>query len=231
MWERTKRLINSYIDELIERLSRPDAEVVEIITSEKARLNELEAQARASAKMLEKELAEVELKCIGASERERLARERGDIAAASSAACELSELEVRRDLLRKQIAEAEASAERARAIRNEHSRVGPELVTESLLASMRETLAGVQTPFSPTDPAATIEEMRARIKQTHTASQEDNTPSRSWVDEILGQYKKSLSESNTQALQTTSQQGGDDATDPEQPKTLGPTRGPICPID
>ena len=85
MWERTKRVINSYLEELIERSSSPDKEVRQITRAEIARLNELEVQARGSIKLLEKELAEVELKMLGVAEREKITRERGDIAAATAA--------------------------------------------------------------------------------------------------------------------------------------------------
>ena len=62
MWHRTKRLINSYLDDLIQRVSGPDREARGVTRAEVARLNELEVQTRASAKLLEKELAEVGLK-------------------------------------------------------------------------------------------------------------------------------------------------------------------------
>src|SRR6266480_2975678 len=78
MWHRTKRLINSYLDDLIQRVSSPDREARGITRAEVARLNELEVQTRASAKVLEKELAEVGLKILGVAERERIARERGE---------------------------------------------------------------------------------------------------------------------------------------------------------
>ena len=71
MWHRTKRLINSYIDDLIERVSSPDRDVRGITRAEIARLQELEVQTRASAKVLEKELAEIGLKILGVAERER----------------------------------------------------------------------------------------------------------------------------------------------------------------
>ena len=58
MWQRTKRLITSYLDDLIERASSPDRDVRDITRGEIARLSELEVQTRASIKMLEKELAE-----------------------------------------------------------------------------------------------------------------------------------------------------------------------------
>ena len=58
MWNRTKRLINSYLDELIERTSGPDKDVRQITRAEVARLNELEVQTLASVKLFEKELAD-----------------------------------------------------------------------------------------------------------------------------------------------------------------------------
>ena len=42
MWERTKRVINSYLEDLIERASSPDKEVRQITRAEISRLNELE---------------------------------------------------------------------------------------------------------------------------------------------------------------------------------------------
>jgi hypothetical protein len=85
MWDRTKRLINSYLDELIERTSSPDKDVRQVTRGEIARLNELEVQSLASVKMFEKELAQVELKILGTAEREKLLRERGDLASSEKA--------------------------------------------------------------------------------------------------------------------------------------------------
>src|SRR5215211_6745410 len=165
MWNRTKRLINSYLDELIERASGQGRDVRQVTRAELARLSELEVQTLASVKMFEKELAEVELKMIGVSERERIARERGDIASAESAGRELVALGSHRDLLRQQISEGKASAERARALREERRRVGEELVTETHLTNMREGIAGLDIPFDRNDPASTLEEMRMRLKR------------------------------------------------------------------
>ena len=85
MWNRTKRMISSYLDEMIEKVSSPDKEVRAVTRAEIARLNELEVQTLASVKLAEKELAEVELKMVGLAERERMARERGDAVASDSA--------------------------------------------------------------------------------------------------------------------------------------------------
>ena len=57
MWQRTKRVINSYLEELIERSTSPDKQVRQITRAEIARLTELEVQTRGSIKMFEKELA------------------------------------------------------------------------------------------------------------------------------------------------------------------------------
>src|ERR1700674_2303184 len=110
MWHRTKRLINSYLDDLIERASGPDREARGVTRAELARLNELEVQTRASAKMLEKELAEIGLKILGVAERERMAREQGDEASASTAGRQLVTLAAERDLIKQQIGEATAAA-------------------------------------------------------------------------------------------------------------------------
>ncbi|HKP86222.1 MAG TPA: hypothetical protein VJZ26_09005 [Blastocatellia bacterium] len=251
MWNRTKRLINSYLDELIERASSPDRDVREVTRAEKARLNELEVQTLASAKMFEKELAEVELKMIGVAERERMAREGGDIAAAESAGRNLVALGSQRDLLKQQISEARSSAARARALREERTRLGEDLATETHLTSMRENLAGIQTPFDATDPSSTMEEMRTKINQARASSPDprlaeaereyEEQAKRARIDDMLARYKESVSSGETTAAQArqpaSSQTEGRPASKPieeetrEEPKTLGRNEGPIRPID
>jgi hypothetical protein len=247
MWNRTKRLINSYLDDLIERASGPDRDAREITRAELTRLNELEVQTRASAKMLEKELAEVQLKMIGVAERERIARERGDSAAASAAGSQLVTLGAERDLIRQQIAEASGAAERARTLREERRRQGEDLATDTHLTAMRENLSSVQRPFDSTDPAGTIEEMRARLQRSG-ASLTDNRlaeaerelvkeRARASVEDMLARYKQgSVSSELTPPTQPPSATAdkpssadSDNAT--AESKTLGRTDGPIRPID
>ncbi len=254
MWHRTKRLINSYLDELINRVSSPEKEARDITRAELARLNELEVQTIAAAKMLEKELAEVELKMVGVLERERISRERGDMAAATSAAGELARLASHRDFLNHEIAEARSSATRASAIREQRLRQGKELVNESYLTDMRENLARVQSPFDATDPSATIDEMRARIASSTGSSavsraaeadkELEALQSRSKVDELLLRYKQMVTDDESGAtpqavtppVQTASEKKA--TTDPaesaedelDQMKTLGRNQGPVRPV-
>ncbi|HSB08870.1 MAG TPA: hypothetical protein VLM38_05125 [Blastocatellia bacterium] len=254
MWQRTKRLINSYLDDLIERASSPDREAREITRAEIARLSELEVQTRASVKVLEKELAEVELKMMGVAERERMARERGDQASASSAGAQLVSLGAQRDLIKQQLAEAASAAERARALREERKRQGEDLATDTHLTAMRENLSSVQRPFDSMDPAGTIDEMRSRIQRS-SASLADNRVAeadrelekeraRASVEEILSRYKQGgvtnevtpPSQATTSPApavpsgsDTPSPPADDDAT--AQSKTLGRTDGPVRPID
>lgn len=252
MWERTKRLINSYLDDLIDRSSRPDREVREITRGEIARLNELEVQARAAAKLLEKELAEVELKISGAAERERLMRESGSSPAGSGTSSDLIALAAHRDLLVQQIREANASAVRARDLRETRKRSGEELANETYLTSMREDVAGIQSPFSSTDPAATIDEMRSRINRAGFSTTDSRLAeaereleverARSKVDELLAQYKDVVSTGGHDERQAAPPPSaveakppdagrGNEAKEPEEPKTLGRSDGPIRPID
>ena len=252
MWNRTKRLINSYLDELIERTSSPDKDVRQITRAEVARLNELEVQTLASVKMFEKELAEVELKMIGVTERERMARERGDLASAESAGRELVQLGAQRDLLRQQIGEARSSAARARRLREERRQQGEQLATETHLTAMRENIAGIQTPFDATDPSATIEEMRSRLGQPAVSENDaklaaaehdyEEAQRRARVDDMLARYKQTLTGGESldaaprppQAAppaQTSSTAKTIDEDPPEQPKTLGRNDGPLRPID
>ena len=255
MWERTKRVINSYLEELIERSSSPDKQVRQITRAEIARLNELEVQARGSIKLLEKELAEVELKMLGVAEREKITRERGDTAAATSAGDALISLSKQRDLLKQQLVEASSSAERARSLREERRRVGEDLANETHLTAMRENLAGIQTPFDKTDPSTTIDEMRGRLglsgvptidSRLADAEREfESERAHKAADELLARYKENLgvgqSRSDQQSQrppassvpatppqQATKPTGGDE---PAEPKTLGRTDGPLRPID
>jgi phage shock protein A len=254
MWERTKRAINSYVDDLINRLSGPDRDVREVTRGEMARLLELEAQTRASVKMLEKEVAETELRIIGVSERERIARERGDEAAAASAAREIVSLANHRDFLKQQIQEALSSAERARALREQRRVQGQDLANEIHMTRMREELAGLHKPFAADDPSATIEEMRARLNsrvgsdldaRVAEADRElraDQT--RAEVDTILARYKQSITsgddltvatpqppvESEDRSVTAETKKPAEEA-EPEQPKSLGRNEGPLRPID
>ncbi len=247
MWNRTKRLINSYLDDLIERASSPDKDVRQVTRAEIARLNELEVQTLASVKMFEKELAEVELKILGIAEREKMARERGDLIAAESAGRELVTLASHRELLKQQIGEAKSSAARARALREERKQAGEDLANETHLTSMRENLAGIQTPFSSSDPSSTIEEMRMKLNRPASASADprlaeaereyEEQAKRARIDEMLSRYKESKMEAETTAPQTSQPAPSQPTTKPieaeeaEEPKTLGRNEGPIRPID
>jgi hypothetical protein len=202
MWQRTKRVINSYLEELIERSSSPDKEVRQITRAEIARLTELEVQTRGSIKLLEKELAEVELKMLGVAEREKISRERGDAAAATTAGDALISLSKQRDLLKQQLAEANSSAEQAKSLREERRRVGEELANETHLTAMRENLAGIQSPFGTSDPSNTIDEMRSRLggaglpnvdSRLADAEREfEAERAHKAADELLARYKEGL---------------------------------------
>lgn len=249
MWNRTKRLINSYLDDLIQRVSGPDREAREITSAELTRLNELEVQTRASAKVLEKELAEIGLKILGLAERERIAREKGDEASASTAASQLVTLGAERDLIKQQLGEANAAAERARALREERRRLGADLATETQLTAMREHLSSIQTPFDSTDPAATIDEMRARIKRSGASLTDSRIAeaereleaerARARVEDVLSRYKQGVTGGEASEMapdrSETANPAADgpesDADEPGQSKTLGRTDGPVRPID
>src|SRR5215831_5828203 len=149
MWNRTKRLVNSYLDNLIEKTGRPDSDVREATRAEVARLNEVEVQARASAKVFEKQLAALEQKMNALVERDRIARERNDMAAVAAVASAFEPLAAERDMLKKQIAEATAKADSAKTLREERRRQGEDLATETHMTSMRENIAAVQSGFDP----------------------------------------------------------------------------------
>ncbi|HXG65960.1 MAG TPA: hypothetical protein VNO70_12720 [Blastocatellia bacterium] len=241
MWNRTKRLINSYLDGLIEKHSNPGNEVRNITRAEIVRLNEVEAQALGAAKFHEKELAELELKILGLAEKERIFRERGDATAAANAVSAIQTLSTQRDLLKQQIAEAKAQAARARALRDERRVQGEELATETHLTAMKENIASAQSPFDPTDPAATIDEMRQRLGRAHVPSTEariaeadremEAERARAQADEILARYKQSISGGEAPPQKAAPAPPVPEEKEPEQPKTLGRTDGPVRPID
>jgi hypothetical protein len=258
MWQRTKRLINAYLDDLIERVSGPDRDVRSITRGEIARLNEVEVQSRASAKLFEKEIAELELKINGLLERERLLRERADESGASTAAREAYSLINQRDLLKQQLAEANSAAARASALREQRKIQGEDLATETHLTAMRENLAGVQSPFSSKDPSAAIDEMRARLAQSGSSRVDarvaeadrelEEARARASVEETLARYKQGLVESSTAPVTPAKtappvESIGDKAGSAEEPnatgpdssasnaKTLGRKDGPVRPID
>jgi adenine-specific DNA methylase len=255
MWHRTKRLINSYLDDLIQRVSSPDRELRGVTRAEIARLHELEVQTRASAKMLDKELAEVGLKILGVAERERIARERGDEATALAAGKQLVTLSAQRDLIMQQLGEANAAAERARSLREERRLQGEDLAAETHLTAMRENLSSIQAPFDRTDPSSTIDEMRERLRRSGASLTDSRVAdadreleverARAQVEDALSRYKQGITGSEPQ----TSTQGATPLAAPTavpaadtvesnpedkttgQSKTLGRTDGPVRPID
>ena len=247
MWERTKRLINSYLDDLVERVSSPDRGARDVTRAEVARLNELEVQTRASAKLFEKELAEVELKITGALERERLMRDRGDEVAASAAANEARSFAAQQILLKQQLAEAYSAADRAKALRDQRKVEGEDLATETHLTAMRENLSALDTPFRSTDPAATLDEMRARLARSGVPTTDarvaeadrelEEARARARVEETLARYKQGLTTASAPAMPEQPAQAdkpaasiSDEEAAPAE-KTLGRTDGPLTPID
>ena len=205
MWQRTKRLINSYLDSLIDRTGRPESELRDVTRAEISRLNEVEAHARGAAKMIEKQMAEVELKLTGAAERQRMARERGDTAAEADAARVAAALQQECEMLKGQLSEANASVARARKLKEDRRTSVDDLAAQTHLASMQERLAGMQSPFEASDPSGVIDEMRAKIRRNSAppsaVEQADAELAaqlkKSKVDDLLEQYKRGLDQGVT----------------------------------
>lgn len=252
MWRRTKRMINSYLDNMIEKTSSPDKDIRTLTRGEMARLNEYEVQSRASVKLFEKELAESDLKIIGLAEREKIFRAEGNHTAADRAAETIQALAAQRDLLKQQIAEAGAAAERAKALREVRKEQGTELANDMYLTEMRENIASVHSGFGATDPASTIDEMRARLQSTAIPSLDAQVADadrelkaieiKSQVDDVLARYKNQLHQdppmesrlpkpSPTQTPETTSPNHVVEEDEKAQEKTLGRSDGAIRPID
>jgi hypothetical protein len=246
-------MINSYLDEMIEKASSPDKEVRAVTRGEVARLNELEVQSRASAKMFEKEMAEIDLKILALAEREKIFRQQGDDKTADRATETIQALAAQRDLLKQQIGEANASAEKAKDLREERKIQGTDLSNEIYLTQMRDTTASVNTGFGVGDPASTLDEMRARLSATSVPSlgaqlaEADRElkaiESKSKIDDVLSRYKNQLNEDppiETKLPQQTQAQTPatnspnrllEEEEEAAQEKTLGRSDGTIRPID
>jgi len=260
MWQRTKRMINSYLDSLIDRTGRPESELRDVTRAEIARLNEVEVRARGAAKIIEKQLAEAELKLTGVTERQRMARERGDGTGEADAARIAAGLQQECDMLKGQLAEANASVARARALREDRRSSVDDLAAQTHLTSMQETLAGMQSPFNATDPSGVIDEMRSKIRRgaspPSAVEQADAElaaqAKKSKVDDLLEQYKRGLDQGSADPIPrqasflapeaagvkedlpgASPSPGGSTEvkSDPEETKTLGPASGPVRPID
>jgi hypothetical protein len=118
---------------------------------------------------------------------------------------------------------------------------------------MRENLSSIQAPFGSTDPAATLDEMRERIRRSGASPTDSRVAeadreleaerARARVEEMLSRYKQGTtavetpSQPQRTATQTTppgTQDAPEPAADdqaPGQAKTLGRTDGPVRPID
>jgi hypothetical protein len=252
MWQRTKRLINSYLDNMIEKTSSPDSDIRALTRGEIARLNEYEVQSRASAKMFEKEIAEIELKILALAEREKIFRAEGNDKNADRATETIQALAAQRDLLKQQISEAKAAAEKAKALREERKVQGTEMANDIYLTQMRDNIASVNSGFGVNDPASTIDEMRARLNRTSIPSLDAQVAeadrelnalqSKAKVDDVLARYKNQLGEEPLpgtklpQATQAPTPESASTNRIPEEEerpreKTLGRSEGSIRPID
>jgi len=260
MWQRTKRMINSYLDSLIDRTGRPESELRDVTRAEIARLNEVEVRARGAAKMIEKQIAEAELKLTGTMERLRMARERGDVPGEAEATRVAAGLQQECNMLKSQLAEANASVARARSLRDDRRNSVDDLASKTHLTSMQETLAGMQSPFDATDPSGVIDEMRSKIRRGSSppsaVEQADAElaaqAKKSKVDELLEQYKRGLDQGGADPVprqasflapeaaaikedrpgaSTSPDASTEVKSDTEETKTLGPAPGPVRPID
>ncbi|MBI3650816.1 MAG: hypothetical protein HY231_07175 [Acidobacteria bacterium] len=251
MWNRTKRMINSYLDNMIEKTSHADKDVRAVTRGEIARLNELEVQSRASAKLFEKEMAEIDLKILALAEREKIFRNQGDNAKADRATEAIQALAAQRDLLKQQISEATGAAERAKALREERKVQGADLANEIYLTDMRDNIASLDSGFGVNDPASTLDEMRARLSSTAIPSLDAQiadadrelkaAQSKIQVDDVLARYKNQLHEDPPieSKLPPPTQTATTDSTaknlleedEKAQEKTLGRSDGSIRPID
>lgn len=241
MWRRTKRIINAYLDGLIEKVSSPARETRDVTRGEIGRLNAVEATSLGEAKRFEKELAEVDLKILGAAEREKMFRGRGDEANANRVLGQIATLSAQRDLLKQQVQEAKGYAARARALREERKRLGEELATQTEVTAMQDAIAKLQAPLDASGPAATIDEMRQRLERTSGGALDaqvagadrelEEAAQRARVDELLSRYKGTVEQGPAEKAAPAKPEPQSEDKEKEGAKTLGPSNGPIRPID
>jgi hypothetical protein len=155
-------------------------------------------------------------------------------------------------LLKQQISEAKAAAEKAKALREERKVQGTELANDIYLTQMRENIASVNSGFGVNDPASTIDEMRTRLSRTSIPSLDAQVAdadrelnalqSKAKVDDVLARYKNQLGDeplletklpqpTQTRTPETASSNRVHDEEEAAQEKTLGRSDGSIRPID
>ncbi|HEY6333685.1 MAG TPA: hypothetical protein VI756_30490, partial [Blastocatellia bacterium] len=198
-----------------------------------------------NAKVLEKQIAEIELKMSGVAEREKILQRQGLAGSPSGAADQLRALDEQRSMLVKQLAQANAAAERSRSLREERGAGGEELATETHLTAMKENLASIHSNFGANDPSSVIDEMRSRINRSGAVSSPGadlaaeadrelaREAKRTSVEDMLSQYKQSIANPELETTvpttpdsATQNQPAANQTANPSQPSDASGNTGP-----
>ena len=131
----------------------------------------------------------------------------------------------------------------------------PSIPGQTTLGDRGENLSSVQTPFAGTDPSATIDEMRERLRRSGASLADSRVAeadreleaerARDRVEDALSRYKQGVAGGEPQpqtqgappqaaSTTTSAAKAGESSADDEGPgqsKTLGRTDGPVRPID
>ncbi|HZS44567.1 MAG TPA: hypothetical protein VFC63_05650 [Blastocatellia bacterium] len=201
MWNRTKRLVNSYLDNLIDKVEKPDQQVQDAGTVKASQLGASAVESLANVKMFEKRITETEAKIATLESRIPL------LSNDTQRMIMQSQLDTSRaELLdlQQRLTQARGSAIQAQKAMKEHPGQVRETMNNARLAQMGETLAGTSMPTKADDPFWVMDEMKSKIEQRSAVSSAQTADARiaaadaelekpeSVVDDLLSQYKRDV---------------------------------------
>jgi len=230
MWKRAKRVINSYLDNLISKFEEPDAALQHATQVKASALGQSAAESLATQKLFEKRIAELELEIATVETRIRIAEGSPDKVARLSQhlqtlQAELADLQARLPQAR------QASAQAMRALKEHKHDIG-QAITDSNLADIKETIANTSGAFSSDAIGVTFDEMRDKIllkaQASHLLDSEPDLEPQQNVDDILSQYKRRMEAGANPTAQPDPETGEKEQT---TKKTLGPATDDVRPLE
>jgi len=214
MWNRTKRLVNSYLDNLIDKVEKPDQQVQNAGTVKASQLGANAVESLANVKIFEKKITETEAKIATLESRiPLLTNDTQKMILQSQLDTSRAELLD----LQQRLTEARGSAIRAQKAMKEHPGQVRETMNNARLAEMGETVAGAAMPTSTDDPFWIMDEMKSKIEQRAAASSAQTTDAKiaaadaelekpgALVDDLLSQYKRDVAAESTNVARPAAQ--------------------------
>ena len=202
MWNRTKRLVNSYLDNLIDKVESPDKQVQQAGAVKSSQLGTNAVEALATVKLFEKKITELEAKIATLESRIPM------ITNSTQKMLLESQLETSRaELLdlQQRVMVARGTAIQSQKAVKEHPHKVHETMNNARLAQMGEALAGSAGGATSTDdPFWVMDEMKNKIEQRNAMSGSMTADAKiaaadaelekpgAAVDDLLSQYKRDL---------------------------------------